>query len=202
MREQTKQWGKKGIRQTVNYFLFSPNNRQWVISVYIFSSHNAKNRRNWLKGMRESVCVYVCLCVCVGVHECVCVRERGGENVHDLVPKGVQEKRTEVLEDKVDRMWVMQFLNEHMWSLQPVKGEGSAALRSWEIWLSVWFVTKCWTLHITTSPQHCAAYHAVNCGNPTDLTRCDPHEYYQVNCCCSVSHRTACYAWFVATDNV
>ena len=72
--------------------------------------------------------------------------------------------------------WVMRFLNEHMWSLPPVKGEGSAALRSWEIWLSVWFVTRCWTLHITTSPHHCAANHAVNCENPTDLTRCDPHE--------------------------
>ena len=85
-----------------------------------------------------------------------------------------------------------------MWSHPPVKGEGIAALRSWEIWLSVWFVTRCWTLNITTSPHHCAANHAVNCENPTDLTRCDPHEYYQVNCCCSVSHRTACYAWFVA----
>ena len=79
-----------------------------MISVCIFSSHNAKNRKNWLKGMRESVCVCMCVCVCmvVGVHECVCVceRERQGENVYDLVPKGVQEKRTEVLEDKVDRM--------------------------------------------------------------------------------------------------
>ena len=91
----------------------------------------------------------------------------------------------------------MHFLNEHMWSHPPVKGEGSAALPSWEIWLSVWFVTRCWTLHITTSPHHCAANQAVNCKNPTDLTRCDPHEYYQVNCC-SVSHRTVCYAWFVA----
>ena len=27
-------------------------------------------------------------------------------NIYDLVPKGVQEKRTEVLENKVDRMWV------------------------------------------------------------------------------------------------
>ena len=50
-------------------------------------------------------------------------------------------------------MWVMIFFfNEHMWSHPPVKGEGSAALCSWEIWLSVWFVTRCWTLqqaHIT-----------------------------------------------------
>ena len=53
-----------------------------------------------------------------------------------------------------------------------------------------------------TSPHHCAANHAVNCENPTDLTRYDPHEYHQVNRCCSVSHRTACYAWFVAIDNV
>ena len=121
------------------------------------------------------------------------------------MPKGVQEKRTEVLENKVDRMWVMNFLNEHMWSHPPVKGEGSAALRSWKNWLSlvsVWFVTRCWTLHITASPHHCAANHAVNCENPTDLTRRDPHEYYQVNCCCSVSHRTAWYTCFVAIDNV
>ena len=96
----------------------------------------------------------------------------------------------------------MHLFNVHMWSHPPVKGEGSAALRSWEIWLSVWFVTRCWTLHITTSPHHCAANHAVNCENPTDLTRWDPHEYYQVNCCCSDSHRTACYAWFVAMDNI
>ena len=45
------------------------------------------------------------------------------------------------------------------------------------------FLTICCTLHIATSPHHCAANHAVNCKNPTDLTRCDPHEYYQVNCC-------------------
>ena len=95
----------------------------------------------------------------------------------------------------------MHFLNEHMWSHPPVKGEGSAALRSWEIWLSVWFVTISWTLHITTTLHHCAANHAVNWKNPTDLTRCDPHEYYQVNCCCSVSHRIACYAWVVAMCN-
>ena len=92
--------------------------------------------------------------------------------------------------------WVMHFwMNtcEH-WSHPPVKGEGSAALCSWEIWLSlvsVWFVTRCWTLHITTSPHHCAANHAVNCKIPTELTRCDPHEYSQVNCCWSVSHNTA-----------
>ena len=91
----------------------------------------------------------------------------------------------------------MHFLNEHMWSHPPAKGEGSAALRSWEIWLSMWFVTRCCTFHITTSPHHCAANHAVNCKNRSDLTRCDPHESYQVNCCCSVSHRTACYACFV-----
>ena len=96
----------------------------------------------------------------------------------------------------------MHFFNEHMWSHPPVKGEGSAALCSWEIWLSVWFMTICSTLHIATSPHHCAANHAINCKNPTDLTRCDPHEYNQVNCCCSVSQRTACYAWFVAMDNV
>ena len=28
------------------------------------------------------------------------------KNIYDLVPKGVQEQRTEVLENKVDRMWV------------------------------------------------------------------------------------------------
>ena len=126
--------------------------------------------------------------------------------VLDYMPKGVQEKRTEVLENKVDTMteckWKMPFLNEHMWSHPPVKGEGSAALRSREIWPSMWFVTLCWTLHITTSPHHCAANHAVNCKIPSELTRCDPHEYYQVNCCCSVSHRIACYAWVVAIDNV
>ena len=130
----------------------------------------------------------------------VCVAHKLTKRVfiHVLVPKGVQEKRTEVLENKVDRMWVSNAFFEwtHMWSRPSVKGEGSAAFYSWEIWLSVWFVTRCWTLHITTSPHLCAANHAVNCENPTDLTvtRYDPYEYYQVNCCCSVWHRTACYA--------
>ena len=86
-----------------------------------------------------------------------------------------------------------------MWRHPPVKGEGSDA-HSWEKFdLSMWFVTICWTLHITTTPHHCAASQAVNCKMPTELTRCDSHEYYQVNCCCSVSHRIA---WFVAMDNV
>ena len=49
-----------------------------MINVCIFSNHNAKNRRNWLKGMRESVYVCVCVraCVCVGVHVCVCACAR------------------------------------------------------------------------------------------------------------------------------
>ena len=55
--------------------------------------------------------------------------------------------------------------------------------------------------HCTLQQAHCTANHAVNCKNPTDLTRCDPHEYYQVNYCCSVSNKTAWYAWFVAIDN-
>ena len=121
---------------------------------------------------------------------------------NDLMPKGVQEKRTEVLENKVDRMWVSNAFFE--WThVKSSTNEGrrqccSSFLRNLTFTVvSVWFVTLCWTLHITTSPHHCAANHAVNCKNPTDLTRCDPHEYYQVNCC-SVSHRTVCYAWFVA----
>ena len=123
--------------------------------------------------------------------------------IYDLVPKGVQEKRTEVLQNKVYRMWMSNAFFE--WThVKSSTSEGrrqccSSFLRN--LTFSV-FVTICWTLHITTSPHHCAANHAVNCENPTDLTRCDPHEYYQVNCCCSVSHRTACYAWFVAIDNV
>ena len=120
---------------------------------------------------------------------------RGSPIKYDLVPKGVQEKRTEVLENKVDRMWVS---NAFFW-MNTCEVIHQCCSRSWEIWLSVWFVTVCRTLHITTSPHHCAANHAVNCENPTDLTRCDPHEYYQVNPCSSVSHRTvshrtACYA--------
>ena len=43
--------------------------------------------------MYEVIYIYsVCVCVCV--------------YIYDLVPKGVQEKRTEVLENKVDRMRV------------------------------------------------------------------------------------------------
>ena len=81
-----------------------------------------------------------------------------------LVPKGVQEKRTEVLENKVDRMWVINASFE--WThVKSSTSEGrrqccSSFLRNLT---SVWFVTRCWTLHITTSPHHCAANHAVNC---------------------------------------
>ena len=53
-----------------------------------------------------------------------------------------------------------------------------------DIWPSVWFVTICWTLHITTSPHHCAANHAVDCKIPTELTRCGPHEHYQMKLFC------------------
>ena len=59
--------------------------------------------------------------------------------------------------------WVMHFFLTNPWSHPPVKGENGAALRSWEIWLSAWFVTICWTLHVTASPHHCATNHAVNC---------------------------------------
>ena len=57
------------------------------------------------------VCIYVCVCVCdvcecvCDVCECVCGYECVCVCVsYDLVPKCVQEKRTEVLENKVDRM--------------------------------------------------------------------------------------------------
>ena len=120
------------------------------------------------------------------------------------MPKGVQEKRTEVLENKVDRMWVMYFLNENMWSHPPVSGEGSAALRSQEIWPSMWFVTICWTLHITTSPHHTfivllimqltAKYQL----NLQDVIHMNITKWTVV----VLWHRTACYAWFVVMDNV
>ena len=108
------------------------------------------------------------------------------------MPKGVQEKRTEVLQNKVYRMWMSNAFFE--WThVKSSTSEGrrqccSSFLRN--LTFSV-FVTICWTLHITTSPHHCAANHAVNCKIPTELTRCDPHEYSQVNCCWSVSHNTA-----------
>ena len=79
----------------------------------------------------------------------------------------MQEKRTEVLKNKVDRMWVS---NAFFW-MNTCEVIHQCCSRSWEIWLSVWFVTVCRTLHITTSPHHCAANHAVNCKNPTDFTR-------------------------------
>jgi len=82
----------------------------------------------------------------------------------------------------------------------PVKGEGSDA-HCWEkfdLQCDLWeHVSR--TLHITTTPYHCAASQAVNCKMATELTNGDSHEYYQVNCCCSVSHRIA---GFVAMDNV
>ena len=46
--------------------------------------------------------------------------------IYDLVPKGAQEKRTEVLENKVDRMWVSNAFFEwtreviHQWSEKAV----------------------------------------------------------------------------------
>ena len=87
---------------------------------------------------------YVCMFMHIHAHMDACT--------YDLVPKGVQEKRTEVLENKVDRMWVSNAFFEwtrevvHHWR---VKGKGSAALRSWEIWLSVWYVTRIKMLNIT-----------------------------------------------------
>ena len=126
-------------------------------------------------------------------------------HIYDYMPKGVQEKRTDVLGNKIDRMWLWVSNAFSEWT--HMKSSTSEGRRQYyssfrEIWPSMWFVTKCWTLHITTSPHHCAANHAVNCKIPSELTRCDPHEYYQVNCCCSVSHRIACSAWVVAMDNV
>ena len=35
---------------------------------------------------------------------CICMKNKTKKLWHDLVPKGAQEKRTEVLENKVDRM--------------------------------------------------------------------------------------------------
>ena len=132
-----------------------------------------------------------------------CAHSGCSVTVYDYMPKGVQEKRTEVLENKVDGMWVSNaFSDEHMWSHPPVNREVSAALHSWEIWPAMWYVTICWTFHITTSPYNCAAKLAANCKIPAELTRCDPHEYYQMNCCCCVSHRIECYAWVVAMDNI
>ena len=104
----------------------------------------------------------------------------------DLVPKGVQEKRTEVLENKADRMWVSNAFFEwtHVKSSTSEGRRQCCALFLRNLTFSVICDNM---LNITTSPHH-----AVNCENPTDLTRGDPHENYQMNCC-SVSHRTACY---------
>ena len=44
--------------------------------------------------------VFAALCACVYIH------------VYDYMPKGVQEKRTEVLENKVDRMRVSNAFSE------------------------------------------------------------------------------------------
>ena len=118
-----------------------------------------------------------------------------GGRVYDLVPKGVQEKRTEVLENKVDRMWVSNAFFE--WTrVKSSTSEGRRQCCSLFLRNLTFSVICDKMLNIThyNKPHHCAANHAVNCENPTDLTRYDPHEYYQVNCCCSVLHRTACYA--------
>ena len=102
----------------------------------------------------------------------------------------MQEKRTEVLENKVDRIWVSNAFFE--WThVKSSTSEGrrqccSSFLRNLTFSFSVICDKMLNITHlrdITTSPHHCAANRAVNCKNPTDLTRCDPHEYYQMNCC-------------------
>ena len=119
----------------------------------------------------------------------------------DLVPKGMQEKRTEVLENKFDRMWVSNAFFE--WThVKSSTSEGrrqccSSFLRN--LTFSVICDKMLYITHHNKPTSLCCYYsanhhHAVNCENPADLTRCDPHESYQVNCCCTVSHRTACYA--------
>ncbi|MCB4781225.1 MAG: hypothetical protein LGB62_08475, partial [Sulfurovum sp.] len=42
--------------------------------------------------------------ICSGAHFCKSELRKKNMCIYDLVPKGVQEKRTEVLENKVDRM--------------------------------------------------------------------------------------------------
>ena len=120
-------------------------------------------------------------------------------HIYDYMPKSVQEKRTEVLGNKVDRMWVSNAFSE--W--KHVKSSTSEGRRQCcsSFLRNLTFSVICDIMLNITSPHHCAANHAVSCKIPTKLRRCDPHEYYQVNFC-SVSHKTAWDAWFLVMDDI
>ena len=111
-----------------------------------------------------------------------------------LSAKSVQEKRTEVLENKVDRMWVSNAFFE--WTLvKSSTSEGRRQCRS-SFLRNLTFSVICDKMfeHYTLQQAHITVLLIMQLTMKTqDLTRCDPHEYYQVNCC-SVSHKTACYA--------
>ena len=92
-----------------------------------------------------------------------------------IVPKGVQEKRTEVLKNKVDRMWVsnafLYFLYFWMNTCEVIHQWREKAVQlfvpeKFDFQCDLWQYVEHYTLQ-----HHCAANHAVNCKNPTDLTR-------------------------------
>ena len=139
-------------------------------------------------GVYMNVCD-VCECVCGYEYVCVCVCH------NDLVLKGVQEKRNEVLETKVDRMWVSNAFFE--WTHVKSSTSQGRRLCCSSFLRNLTFSVICNSMLIITQAHITAANHAVNCKNPTDVIHMSITKWT-----CSVSHRTACYAWFVAMDNV
>ena len=130
------------------------------------------------------------LCMHIHAHMDACT--------YDLVPKGVQEKRTEVLENKVDRMWVSNAVFE--WTREVIHQWREKAVllfipEKFDFQCDLWQNVE----HYTLQQAHITVLLIMQLTAKTQLIlqdhlRCAPHEYYQVNCCCSVSHRTACYA--------
>ena len=95
---------------------------------------------------------------------------------------------TEVLENKVDRMWVSNAFLE--WAqVKSSTSEGRRQCCSSFLRILTLSVICDNMLNVThcNKPTSLCCYstnHAVNCKKPTDLTRCDPHEYYQVVVLC------------------
>ena len=116
---------------------------------------------------------------------------------YDLVPKGVQEKRTEVLENKVDGMWVSNTFFE--WTHVKSSTSEGRIPEKFDFQCDLWQYVEHYTLqqaHITV--MLIMQLTAKNQLILQDVIHMSITKWTVVVLC----HRTACYAWSVAIDNV
>ena len=98
----------------------------------------------------------------------------------------------------------MHFLNEHMWSHPPVKGEDSAALRSSEIYFQcdLWQYVE----HYTLQQAHITVLLIMQLTAKTQLIlQAVIHmsiAKWTVVVLCHTEQHASCYACFFAIDNV